>query len=96
MTQFPVLLEGAKARVHLVKIRDGVTVVRSARHIICEQGTRPDGSKSHPCYVVQMVNHPPDIPSMAGIVIGSINALFLHARNDVIVGVAVGKPIRRD
>ncbi|MPM95738.1 hypothetical protein SDC9_142893 [bioreactor metagenome] len=88
-----VLIVGTEPRVNLVVIGSGVTVVRSAFHIVFQHRIEPDSGDAQIRQIIQSVGNTFQVASVTGVGVVAVH-LIRHPHGDmVVVGIAVGKPV---
>ena len=87
---------GPKARIHQVVVRDGVPVVGGAHLVVGQPGVDPNGRNAQGLNVIQMLFNAHQIAAVAVVRLLAVQAHFQLSVHAVVLGVAVGKPVRRD
>ena len=87
---------GPKARIHQVVVRDGVPVVGGAHLVVGQPGVDPNGRNAQGLNVVQMLFNARQIATVAVVRLLAVQTHLQLSVHAVVLGVAVGKPVRRD
>ncbi len=94
--QLTVLLVGAEPGIHAVVIGGGVSVVRTALHVVLQHRVEPDGGYAQVGKVIQTVGNTFQVAAVAGIGVVAVHLVGHPHSNLVVIGIAVGKPVRHD
>ena len=97
ITQAAVFLVGAKARVHLVVVGRGITVIgrvaMTVGRIVLQHGSEPQGGHAQLGEVVQMLADALDVAAVAQAGLRPVVLVGFHASNLVVGRIAVGKAV---
>ena len=87
---------GTITAVNLEIVGDGISMIRTFRHVVFLGRIQPDSGYTQIFQVIQMVFYTFQVTSMAAVLFLAVHLVFQHARYDVVVRIAVGETVRHD
>ncbi len=91
--QLLVFFVGTEARVYLVVVCGGIAVIGTAGHVVFQYRSKPEGCDAEVGEVVQVLFDAGKVTAVACIGVFAVYLVLGHARNLVIVRVAIGKAV---
>ena len=91
-----VIVQGAQAWVDLVAVRACVAVVGRFGQVVFHDWRHPNGSDAQIFEIPQTIGHSLKVSTVPRVHLSAVHPAFLGAFDVVVVGIAVGKPVRHD